>query len=761
MGEGSEGFVDTTRVKPPVATNGKPCKKMAPLISFKNPDPLFSASYHDSLARTDRYFKIGAAVTPSIWALLVYSVFRYAPPESFECLTGVERFASVLAFAVLLVSNMSRIIPLVVRNKEGAFSGIILGSISIQTIALLTDAQMAFFPTPVMVDPVTGARVYLLRWCEWVPLATFMTFLTEGVDLPHPKYGSKLGLLHAAAQGVSCLAGLVFPFCANRVIWGTVMAVSCILFFTIFIRLSTKWKALKNTAKGNTVDEQEIYERVRLSFRLLATCAFMWSILVILYFVGWFAPLLSPPDSFWHSPALPMITETFCEVWSKILYLLIIVDVHSLIFDERSKATRRLTELRQMMAAVWESSSDVITISVQSARDGKVTTMVSPAYPKLDKALAATQSQNDRNDKQHDIVGGDDLRALVFELGAEDFAAAIKDNSAHPSIIPKRVYFDPLIGDTARASIDAQIHEVSPHSIPAIAAISELVVLAWRGDGESFEQEKETVLVHNFNNFVDDNKPEKVGCNTVRCETKVNRLEEYALLMVVRNISERFQRFEAEKRVMVERTAREKDAEANRFTRHEVKNGLLAAIGLCDSLQEALGDRGDDIVAKDNEVNSASVLRDNEAAAAMPLLSSVASTTWQGKVQGSLGSNVQIDVMRCITELDSTLQEVLDTILANSMARDVVHEVYQPKVERVDIWKALQGVRKLNDRFPLVTYPNPLPQFMFDPQVSFKSSYKIKPLTFHFADIFFHCPLCVTLSYCYTIPFHCLPKIYC
>lgn len=57
-------------------------------------------------------------------------------------------------------------------------------------------------------------------------------------------------------------------------------------------------------------------------------------------------------------------------------------------------------------------------------------------------------------------------------------------------------------------------------------------------------------------------------------------------MIVLRDISERFQRFEAEKQLVIEVTERKKDAEANRFTRHEVKNGLLAAIGLVDSMRE-------------------------------------------------------------------------------------------------------------------------------------------------------------------------------
>lgn len=69
------------------------------------------------------------------------------------------------------------------------------------------------------------------------------------------------------------------------------------------------------------------------------------------------------------------------------------------------------------------------------------------------------------------------------------------------------------------------------------------------------------------------------GERSIQCdETKITKLETIAVVIVLRDISERFQRFKAEKQLVIEVTERKKDAEANRFTRHEVKNGLLAAI---------------------------------------------------------------------------------------------------------------------------------------------------------------------------------------
>ena len=130
--------------------------------------------------------------------------------------------------------------------------------------------------------------------------------------------------------------------------------------------------------------------------------------------------------------------------------------------------------------------------------------------------------------------------------------------------------------------------------------------------------------------------------------------------------------------------------EGNRFMKHEVKNGLLDALGLCDQLRDS---------------------------AALP---SEAMTTLEARKHKQDGT---FDSHQCMAELDLTLREVLDTILAQSMARDVMHGTYEPKVERVnDILSALYGVRghsnhNENDRFPLVTSPSPLPVFLIDPQL--------------------------------------------
>jgi hypothetical protein len=97
-------------------------------------------------------------------------------------------------------------------------------------------------------------------------------------------------------------------------------------------------------------------------------------------------------------------------------------------------------------------------------------------------------------------------------------------------------------------------------------------------------------------------------------------------------------------------TAHERDAAANRFTRHEVKNGLLSAIGLVDSLQELC-------------VSPAA----HAAGGAAP--------GSPGGCPGGPGNSPRGDPgargARYVGELQTTLTETLNSVLSETMAREV------------------------------------------------------------------------------------------
>jgi hypothetical protein len=123
-----------------------------------------------------------------------------------------------------------------------------------------------------------------------------------------------------------------------------------------------------------------------------------------------------------------------------------------------------------------------------------------------------------------------------------------------------------------------------------------------------------------------------------------------------------------------------------------VKNGLLAGIELCDSLRNAIDDLDRDVS------RLAKCEREND---------------------GSEGCS---EIARKLTEeLDIMLHEVLDTVLAEAMARDVVHEIYRPRLERLDVVSLLSNcsgskVGK-SERFPISLNGTDLPYLQLDPQL--------------------------------------------
>lgn len=709
---------DNDESKKKKQTENRPCKERKMEATDSLDDivyhPMFAVdeNYEKLLVTINRALKQAACVTLLGWLVLLICVYRFAPQDSFERLSGVELSACYLAFSLVLVSNVTRVVPLIHSRGTRAFSGVILASITVQFVAFSTDFLMAFIETPVVIDPITNSRVHLFRWCEWIPLAFLMTFLTEAIDLPDHKDGIRTAYFHASCQALSSSAGLFFPFAPNFHSWCITLICACALFFILHVRCALKYKLLRKTQPGNTVNEMEVYDRIFISYRLMRTCSIMWTFLVVLYFAGWVSPLYASENSILSSPAMPMLTETFCEVWSKILYLAIVVEAQNRIFDEGFRAERRLEELKYMMSVVWQSSSDVITISVQNKHTGNSVTMISPTVWKLINTLKGAKPEETKNRTE--------LDAIVFELPKTDTNdhnttdspqnetdSAQKTTHLHT---PQNVHtvqlssFETIKRERRRSSLPKSYLDSTSFtknmssqqllSLPGVTEISELIVKAWNS-----EKIKESLMIHGFKNKTDDG-----SVVTIDCEAKVTRLNNHSLVIILRDISERCKRFEAEKKIVMESTARKKDAEANRFTRHEVKNGLLAAIGLTDSLRETC--------LKKHPENA--VL---EGASSYENISQLNNS---GHLE-DCDSNMQYDTFKYVAELDTLLREVLDTILQQAMARDLIHEVYVPRVERVNICSILRenytGSDNSKRRFPLVTYPDELPLFLFDAQL--------------------------------------------
>jgi|AntRauTorckE5430_2_1112549.scaffolds.fasta_scaffold01415_6 signal transduction histidine kinase len=334
-----------------------------------------------------------------------------------------------------------------------------------------------------------------------------------------------------------------------------------------------------------------------------------------------------------------------------------------------------------MLSVVWDNSSDVIGISVRGV-SGDVTTMLSPTYMKMYSV--------DSNDADRGTALAFDLDARCFKLGSGADVVPINIYDLHfKDLIPGGKHF--------KSSKSQSLGEEETISI------AKLVVRSWKSN------EPKSLLMHDL---VRTRGTPEVN---IRCEANITRMEKNSLVIVMRDISERFKRFEAEKKVISETTARLKDAAANRFTRHEVKNGLLAAIGLCDSLNESiLKKKPFQIEPEDAEETKSTIRIEPEDAE---------ETTSTIGCKNDIQDEGKSQVTNYLFELNKTLHEILDTILAEAMARDVVHEVYEPKLERVDVPGLLADIMNHNSskasfrRFPITTSPSPLPNYALDPQL--------------------------------------------
>ena len=640
-------------------TRGNPMVGDAPSVGSYDVTML---RYHsNNIVFMNKAFKVIAILGICLWLFLIWCVYLLAPEDSYSDLNDIEYYSAILAGVLIFVSAATKCVRLILKRGWSAMlSGIMAGALAVQFIAMSTDFLMAWVKVPIIIDPVTRARVYLFRYCEWTPLAFMMTFFTEGVNVPEDMFSQPRDtwkqralwywrllhapILHASSQGISAFMGWVFPFCTTFFWWMVAMVVSCLTYLVLFPRLQYKRRIFLNMNRGTSVDEIEIFDRARLSYRLLVTCAVMWTVLVTMYYFQSFAHWFVDDDSILKNKSLPFVCEAIIDVMAKAMYMDIIVDVHDCVFDDGARSARRLEELRRMMSVVWECSSDVIALSVRG-RHGTVTTMLSPTFLKLEGL------------HEKDTPMG--LKALIFEQPPSEFTNGLD------KLKVKSEYTCVDILDGRRIYIkDPAFHKATQRGL---WSMRKLMVNAWNET-----QRTEAIMIHSI---------ELQNGESVQCEGKLTRLEPNALVVVTRDISERYRRFEAEKRAVSELTARRKDAEANRFTRHEVKNGLLASIALCDTLKDTL---------------------------------------CKGKLAKLSGADKRASA-RTVAELDTTLREVLDTVLAEAMARDVVHEIYEPRMERVDLRKILTCSPAFGDksmqRFPLVTFPSPLPIFIFDPQL--------------------------------------------
>ena len=128
-----------------------------------------------------------AVIAPVVYCVFVLATF-VCFADDLVYLEETERIVAGIAASALSSSMALRLFLQLVRGYyaprriRNRVLGVTQLSHSTSLIAATTSWILCFAKVPVVVDPITGCRVHLVRWCEWTVLAFVMTFMTEVTD---------------------------------------------------------------------------------------------------------------------------------------------------------------------------------------------------------------------------------------------------------------------------------------------------------------------------------------------------------------------------------------------------------------------------------------------------------------------------------------------------------------------------------------------------------------------------------------------------
>lgn len=253
-----------------------------------------------------------------------------------------------------------------------------------------------------------------------------------------------------------------------------------------------------------------------------------------------------------------------------------------------------ISELKRMITVLWESSSDVIVISVRNG--STFTTMISPTFPNM---LAVTSQRDKHGDslcgalmvksEALPVVGSRDhrhqygpidtssgsndgdqkgfrLKSVSYFVGSSEIPYNGTEGGKHRNAhLPNMPVHDSL-NDQAGSIISAAWAEVTKSS-SSTQSKRRGSLRCQRGgscedDGSSSgssSRKRESLVVLDL---------QKIDGSLLKSEITVSQHSDDAVIAVVRDVTERYLRFDAERRVHMEALARQKDAQAvNRFTR--------------------------------------------------------------------------------------------------------------------------------------------------------------------------------------------------
>ena len=117
------------------------------------------------LQATESIFMSCTLAALSTYIFLLSFGYTMIPSENLVYMHGAEQQVAATAAIVFVVSILLTLIPLWFRKQP--ISSVVLCGLIIQSVALCTNLLLAFAPTIILRDPITHARVFYVRWCEW------------------------------------------------------------------------------------------------------------------------------------------------------------------------------------------------------------------------------------------------------------------------------------------------------------------------------------------------------------------------------------------------------------------------------------------------------------------------------------------------------------------------------------------------------------------------------------------------------------------
>ena len=490
----------------------------------------------------NRLFRNAANLTTLVFFGLLLLVFLVSPRGELEYLVDSERTVAAVACAISMLSAMVVIVAFMFWQREtGKISGVVYAGLVVMVLSMLANGILAFAPTYVVLDPVTKSRVFLVRWCEWIPCAALMTFLCDAALIPKSNSAFKEMVVVSILQSVACLFGIIAPFLPGHKSWFFFLLCALVTFYPIFPRLWCKYLVFRRIRRGITVAEIERYNRHRFSYELLLVCAVLWTFLVVIYFLNAYVHVFLPEDHFLRAYPLAMYSDVVFDVLSKSVYMRQVIDAHKLVFHSEGVAQRQLNDLRRLMSALWESSSDMIILSIRHER--KCLTLLSPGFSEL-------------------LVGSPYYRiqkALILEIQIEapSLEQAFRKSynrlrdEDYATLIKEAYFVDSTEFNFDNLEESNNYNHLGPETVEAKIAYR-LVRETW-SSLYSPETKVNELLPCDF---------DRTDGSTCHCEMKVIPHDDNAMIAVVRDVTERVRRFEAERMVESEALKRQKEAQS-------------------------------------------------------------------------------------------------------------------------------------------------------------------------------------------------------